>query len=163
MKCVIKILSLILMFLTSFQGVAFTEVDHDEILRKAHDLYYSDPDSSYKLCKFINRNELSKSNQADLAMLLARYGILSTDYEAAEKELLTAMSSFQELNDQIGVARVYGLQSILAERLGENEKAIELVKKSYYLYLELGATERQVTPLQNIPQLIFGKIKPIVL
>lgn len=64
-------------------------------------------------------------------MLLAKYYILTTDYEGAEKELLHAKSVFEDLKDEICVARVYGLKSILTERLGESAKSMSLVSESH--------------------------------
>lgn len=129
---------------------AMSEVDYDDVLMQADELYYSNPDSSYKLCKSIVESELSQEQKGELSLILARYNILTTDYESAEKELLKAKSIFEDTDNQIGIARVYGLQSILAERLGEYDKSMNLVKKKYQLYVELDYLEGQTHPLINI-------------
>lgn len=135
-----------------FSGVSFamSEVDYNELLDQASELYYSDPDSSYKLCKSINESELTNEQKAHLSMIKAKYNILTTDYESAEKELLNAMKLYEDLDSQNGIASVYGLQSILAERLGEHTKSMSLVKKKYQLLVELDNIEGQVAPLTNI-------------
>lgn len=135
-----------------FSGVSFamSKVDYNELLDQASELYYSDPDSSYKLCKSINESELTNEQKAHLSMIKAKYNILTTDYESAEKELLNAMKMYEDLDSQNGIAGVYGLQSILAERLGEHTKSMSLVKKKYQLLVELDNIEGQVAPLTNI-------------
>ncbi|MCB9195182.1 MAG: SpoIIE family protein phosphatase [Flavobacteriales bacterium] len=150
MKYLFKISFVFLFFFVVYEGIALSEIDHGEVLRQADELYYSDPDSSYKLCKTLNENELTKDQQADLAMILARYNVLTTDYESAEVELQKAMKIYEELGSQKGIARVYGLQSILAERLGENDRSLKLVKMKYQILVDINDVPGQVNPLINL-------------
>ncbi|CAG5081554.1 SpoIIE family protein phosphatase [Parvicella tangerina] len=125
-------------------------MSNEEVLELADELYYSNPDSSYKLCKSLEESELNSAQKAELSMLLARYNILTTDYEGAEIELQKAKKLFEEIDSQMGIARVYGLQSILAMRLGEHVKSMNLVKKKYGIYVDLDFVEGQSNPLINI-------------
>jgi len=72
---------------------------------------------------------LQKNNEQSSSVQIGRYGLLTTDYELAEIEFQNALLYYQKSKDQIGVARVYGLQSILAERLDESDKSKQLVLK----------------------------------
>lgn len=144
------VLNMLLLMFMNLSVMAMSEKDPEEVLAQANELYYSNPDSSFSLCKTLDRADLTNSQNANLSVVLARYNILTTDYESAEIELQKARQIFEELNDQIGMARVYSLESILAERLGEKEKSLNLVKKAYLIYLEQGDVKHQVNSLQNL-------------
>ncbi len=163
---IISLKKILLVFLAGLLSLALAAakpsgtMNPDQVLELAGEVYYSDPDSSYKLCKSLDPGELSEAQQADLSMLLARYNILMTDYESAEIELQKAKKLFSGLGNAIGEARVFSLQSILADRLGEVDKSMSLVKKAYQIYLELGEKGRQVSPLQNISYTYLWNGKP---
>lgn len=147
---ILIILHMVLIMFMRMSVWGMSEKNPNDILEQASELYYSNPDSSFNLCKTLDRSDLTKGQNAELSLILARYNILTTDYESAEVELQMAKQLFKELGDQIGIGRVLSLESILAERLGESEKSLELVKQAYFIYQEQGDLDRQVNSLQNL-------------
>lgn len=141
---------ILLLFTARLEVLAKSEIDPNDILDQADEIYYSNPDSAYQLCRLLNSEELSKPLQAKLSMILARYYVLTTDYESTEIELQNALSIFKDLEDYAGLARAYSLNGILAERLGEYDKSRGLTLKSYQIYLEIGNVIGQVNALHNV-------------
>jgi serine phosphatase RsbU (regulator of sigma subunit) len=134
-----------------FISVAYSaQSDFDEKIAHADDIYYTYPDSSYKICMSIDTSKLSKSSQGKLSLSKARVSILMTDYEGSERELLNAEDVFIQLNDLPSLANTYALKSILLKRLGERHAGIAMLKKSYAINVELNDYASQASNMSNL-------------
>ncbi len=140
----------LLIFLLFSTNIFFAQKSALETLEMANDIYYSNSDSSYKLCMSIDPNDLSKLDQGRLSLAKVRVLILMTEYEQTEKELLNAESIFKELEDQKLLARTYSLRSILLGRLGEHDEELKSLLKAYEINLKIDNYDAQVSNLQNL-------------
>lgn len=124
-----------------------------QLVNKGHQVYSFDPTESFSLCKQAQEEaQLSNDHLYDgsISICLARYYILVTNYELATLELNKAEIFFQQKNDKSNLAETYSLKSILLGRLGEDQKAINLLLKVIHLEKELKDTLGIIGSLNNL-------------
>lgn len=151
---------LIFLILT-FISVAYSaQSDFDEEIARADDIYYTYPDSSYKICMSIDTSLLSIEQQGSLSLSKVRVMLLMTDYEGSERELLNAEKIFASNNKQSQLATTFALKSILLKRLGEKRAGINMLKKAYAINLELDDYSSQASNLNNLSMDFIDIDKP---
>lgn len=150
---------LVILFLV-ITGSIFGQVSFDEKISIADKIYYSRPDSSYKICMSIDSSQLSLVEQGQLSLSKARCTILMTDYESSERELINAENIFRNQQNKQMLATTLALKSILSKRLGENEKGKALLFKAYEINLELGDISSQASNLNNLSSDFIDLNKP---
>jgi serine phosphatase RsbU (regulator of sigma subunit) len=124
-----------------------------KLIDQGNEIYFSDPDSSYALCceaeegaKAISSNE----HLGDIALCKGRYLILVTDYQAAGKELNTAIEFFSIQKDYVNLSRAYSLQSILLDRIGEPEESTKMLLEAYRISKDHGDRPGEISRLTNL-------------
>lgn len=145
-----KNLMLMMFLIWSCSAWSVNSDNADQILTLADEIYSSNPDSTYQLCKSLDPEELSGEQRARRSTILARYYLLMSEYEGAEIETVNAATYYQKKEDKNNLAYIYSLQSILANKLGELEDSRKLILKSYEAYKELGLDHGQINTLSNI-------------
>lgn len=136
--------------LSNISWAGKTKDEIDAILETAHEVYNSTPDSTYKLCKSLNEEELNAEQVASRSSLLAMYYLLTSDYENAELELQKAFEFYESSGNGLKLAKIYNLKSVLAEKLHEQDESIQLILKAYHLYQDYDNVSGQINTLMNV-------------
>ncbi len=142
-----RIIFLLLIFITIATNA---QTDFEEKIKLADDIYYTYPDSSYRICMGIDTSKLTLLQQGDLSLSKVRVLILMTDYESSERELLNAEKIFIKLDKQHLLASTYSLKSILLKRLGEKRAGINMLKKAYEINVRMDNYSSQANNLNNL-------------
>jgi serine phosphatase RsbU (regulator of sigma subunit) len=122
-----------------------------EKLLIANEVFYSNPDSSYVICKALEKIE-SKTNTelAEIYICQSRYLILKTEFDEASLLLAKAINLLEKENNLSLLAKCYSLKSILLNRISNEEQALFHQKKAISLYTEAKDTTGIISSLTNI-------------
>lgn len=117
----------------------------------ANEIYYSNPDSSYVICKELEKLE-SKTNTelAEIYICQSRYLILKTKFDEASVILTKSIELLEKENNLSLLAKCYSLKSILLDRVSNFEQALFHQKKAISLYTEAKDTTGIISSLTNI-------------
>ena len=120
-------------------------------LINANEVFYSNPDSSYVICKELEKLE-SKTNiqLAEIYICQSRYLILKTKFDEASVILTKSIALLEEENNLSLLAKCYSLKSILLDRVSNFEQALFHQKKAISLYTEAKDTTGIISSLTNI-------------
>jgi len=124
-----------------------------QLVNKGHQVYESDPAESFSLCKQAQEEaQLSNDHIYDgsISLCLGRYYLLVTNYELSTIELNKAELFFKQKDDKSNLAETFALKSILLSRLGEDQKAINLLIKVIDIEKELKDTLAFIGSLNNL-------------
>ena len=119
----------------------------------ANDLYYSNPDSSYFICKEIENKLRGTRNQIEIAeaqLCQARYLLLKTRFDEATSKLNSAMPIFEEEKRISSLAKCHSLKAILLDRISNTDEAIIHQRISLNLYTKAKDTQGQINTLTNL-------------
>lgn len=119
----------------------------------ANDLYYSNPDSSYLICKEIENKLRGTRNQIEIAeaqLCQARYLLLKTRFDEATSKLNSAMPIFEEEKRVSSLAKCHSLKAILLDRISNTDEAILHQRISLNLYTKAKDTQGQINTLTNL-------------
>lgn len=117
----------------------------------ANEVYYSNPDSSYVICKELEKIE-SKTNTelAEIYICQSRYLILKTKFDEASIILTKTIKLLEKENNLSLLAKCYSLKSILLNRVSNFEQALFHQKKAISLYTKAKDTTGIISSLTNI-------------
>jgi len=117
----------------------------------ANEVYYSNPDSSYIICKELEKIE-SKTNTelAEIYICQSRYLILKTKFDEASIILTKTIKLLEKENNLSLLAKCYSLKSILLNRVSNFEQALFHQKKAISLYTKAKDTTGIISSLTNI-------------
>ncbi len=117
----------------------------------ANEVYYSNPDSSYIICKELEKIE-SKTNTelAEIYICQSRYLILKTKFDEASIILTKTIKLLEKKNNLSLLAKCYSLKSILLNRVSNFEQALFHQKKAISLYTKAKDTTGIISSLTNI-------------
>lgn len=103
----------------------------------ANEIYYSNPDSSYVICKELEKLE-SKTNTelAEIYICQSRYLILKTKFDEASVILTKSIELLEKENNLSLLAKCYSLKSILLDRVSNFEQALFHQKKQFHYILK---------------------------
>ena len=153
MNKIFRLFFLMVFVFTVFNVKAQSADAIEENLGLAHEIYSSNPDSSYALCCQAEdeaKKTSASEHTGEIALCKTRYLILVTDYQNAALELSKALRFFEQNNDFSRLSYTYSLQSILYERIGEPEAAMQTLLNAYEISLEHNDYVGQVNRLTNI-------------
>ncbi|MCW8897754.1 MAG: SpoIIE family protein phosphatase [Flavobacteriales bacterium] len=122
-----------------------------EKLLIANEVFYSNPDSSYIICKALEKIESkTKIELAEIYICQSRYLILKTEFDEASLLLAKAINLLEKENNLSLLAKCYSLKSILLNRISNEEQALFHQKKAISLYTEAKDTTGIISSLTNI-------------
>jgi tetratricopeptide (TPR) repeat protein len=113
-------------------------------------------EEAYKLLRQSIKTLTGKSHaiaQYSLASLLIQWGYL----DDAQSMLEQGLTFFRSVNDKLQVATILGIMSILFEREGERDNAIEYLKKSLAIECEIGNEIGKSNTLHNLSVFYFRR------
>ncbi len=122
-------------------------------IKVAYQLYYSNPDSSYLICKGIEDKLKNTNNVIEIAeaqLCQARYLLLKTRFDEATTKLNSAMPVFEKENRLSSLAKCHSLKSILLDRIANREEGIYHQRKALSLYTKAKNTQGQINSLINL-------------
>lgn len=142
---------IVLLVLLSFCSFSQRELTFSHKL--ADSLYYSDPDSSYKISLVSQSRSIKQNNDTLLLkskIQIARYLILKSSLEEATVYLNDATQLCLKTNSLSDLGKVYSLKAILVKRLNKQTEAIELEKKAIEIYKKANNQKGVVHVLINL-------------
>jgi tetratricopeptide (TPR) repeat protein len=143
----------LILILVSLTFCSFSQSELVVSYKLADSLYYSDPDSSYKI-SILNQSRSIKQNNDTLLLKskiqIARYLILKSSLEEATIYLNDAMQLCLKANSLNDLGKVYNLKAILLKRLNKQTEAIELEKKAIEIYKRANNQKGVVQVLINL-------------
>ena len=148
-----KILYSLFVFLFCVSQLSAQNKYVKQLVNKGHQVYESDPAESFSLCKQAQEEaQLSNDHIYDgsISLCLGRYYLLVTNYELSTIELNKAELFFKQKDDKSNLAETFALKSILLSRLGEDQKAINLLIKVIDIEKELKDTLAFIGSLNNL-------------
>ncbi len=148
-----------LLLFVSLTFSVFSQSDFSVKMKLANEVYYSSPDSAYKICLSIKESKISKKELADLSLFKAKCLLVMTDYISCEKVLLLAERIYRKSNDKEGLAISLSLKSILAERLGNQNESRRLLLESYSINKKSGNVNLLFSNLTNISNFYLDELK----
>ncbi len=117
----------------------------------ANEVFYSNPDSSYIICKALEKIESkTKTELAEIYICQSRYLILKTEFDEASLLLAKTINLLEKENNLSLLAKCYSLKSILLNRISNEEQALFHQKKAISLYTEAKDTTGIISSLTNI-------------
>jgi len=146
-----RIKLLIHLILLSF--CTFSQVDLKAYLKLADSIYYSNPDSSYKISLILESNAIRTGNDTLLAkskIFIGRYLLLKSSLEEATIYLNDAIQLSIKKNSLNDLGGAYKLKSILVKRLDKKLEAVELEKKAIDVYKKANNRKGIVSVLINL-------------
>jgi serine phosphatase RsbU (regulator of sigma subunit) len=143
----------LLLCLIVFTPIFTSAQNFDEQINQANQIYLSNPDSSFQLCKTIEI-ELKKipNNELLLAkteLCKTRYLTLKAKFEEASEILNRVIPVFEAKNELILIAKCYSMKSIIANKIKEVTNAIEYNQKAFDFYKEAENLDGQIATLTN--------------
>lgn len=138
--------------LISLFKLSFGQTTLDKIYL-ANELYYSNPDSSYLICKEVETKLKGTRNQIEIAeaqLCQARYLLLKTRFDESTALLNKAMPVFEEEKRVSSLAKCHSLKAILLDRISNTEEAIYHQRKSLELYAKANDKQGQINTLSNL-------------
>ncbi|MDX2172860.1 MAG: hypothetical protein SFY56_07055 [Bacteroidota bacterium] len=142
---------ILILFLHTF--CSFSQSELIVSYKLADSLYYSDPDSSYKISLLNQSRSIQENNDTLLLkskIQIARYFILKSSLEEATVYLNDAMQLCLKTNSLSDLGKVYSLKAILVKRLNKQTEAIELEKKAIEIYKKANNQKGVVNVLINL-------------
>lgn len=127
-------------FLFIFSSLLKAQVEKSELVKNleiSDSLFFSNPDSSFKLYLAIEKQAAISGFKVELAKAYlgqSRYYILRTDYEPAGIQLNKGNEIYNEIGDRSGQADVMKLRSVLYERLGKKEESNKQLAAAIEIY-----------------------------
>jgi serine phosphatase RsbU (regulator of sigma subunit) len=132
---------------------AQTAIDQNKLLAIAQEIYASNPDSSYSTSIEAEKISLQNNDTKNLIKAksyIARYLLLKSELEEANKKLIEAESISRETNDTKGLAYVLKLKSILLSRIGNPIESTIVLEEAITLYRKTNDTTGLTAALLNI-------------
>jgi serine phosphatase RsbU (regulator of sigma subunit) len=132
---------------------AQTAIDQNKLLAIAQEIYASNPDSSYSTSIEAEKISLQNNDTQNLIKAksyIARYLLLKSELEEANKKLIEAESISRETNDTKGLAYVLKLKSILLSRIGNPIESTIVLEEAITLYRKTNDTTGLTAALLNI-------------
>jgi serine phosphatase RsbU (regulator of sigma subunit) len=125
----------------------------EEQIKLANDIYLSNPDSSFQLCKSIEE-ELKKAPNNELllaktSLCKTRYLTLKAKFEEASQILNNIIPVFEAQNELTLIAKCYSMKSIIANKIKEATNAIEYNQKAFDFYKKADNLAGQIATLTN--------------
>ncbi len=124
-----------------------------KILQSADSIYYSNPDSSYKLSQIAEVEALKTNDELNLAnakTYLARCLLLKSSLPEAQNKLNEAITIYSKKNAQNDLAFCFKLKAILLKRVGKLEDAIKLEEQAIIIYTKTNNTKGLIGAFLNI-------------
>ncbi len=143
-------ITFILLGLCAFFSSAQTTLDKIEFARE---LYYSNPDSSYLICKEVEEKLKNTNNVIEIAeaqLCQARYLLLKTRFDESTTKLNSAMPIFEKENRLSSLAKCHSLKAILLDRISNTEEAFFHQRKALSLYVKAKDVQGQISVLTNL-------------
>ncbi|MCB0400921.1 MAG: SpoIIE family protein phosphatase [Flavobacteriales bacterium] len=143
---------IILLLGVFLNGFILAQTTLDRI-QYASDLYFSNPDSSYLICKEVEEKLKNTRNQIEIGeaqLCQARYLLLKTRFDEATTKLNSAISIFEEENRISSLAKCHSLKAILLDRISNDDEALQHQRKAYNLYVKAKDLKGQVSSLTNL-------------
>lgn len=122
-------------------------------IKFANQLYYSNPDSSYLICKGIEDKLKNTNNVIEIAeaqLCQARYLLLKTRFDESTTKLNNAIAIFEKENRLSSLAKCHSLKAILLDRISNTEEAFFHQRKALNLYVKAKDTQGQINVLTNL-------------
>ncbi len=128
----------ILFFLSVLSGFG-QNISYQENLKRANDIYFSNPDSSFSLSKKALTDATLANDSSNIILAhnyIARYTLLKSNFKETELHLNTSESLAKKQKNITQLAFILKLKSILQERIGNNILALQFLEQSANLSLE---------------------------
>lgn len=135
-----------------FAGIVTGQTTMDKIMA-ARDIYYSNPDSSYQVCKEIENKLKNTRNVIEIGeaqLCQARYLLLKTRFDEATTKLNSAIAIFEKEKRISSLAKCHSLKAILLDRISNKDEAIVHQRKSLDLYTSINDVQGQISTLTNL-------------
>lgn len=157
----LKKLVFILLLLLFFYNKGYTQ-QFEKQIKIANEVYLSNPDSSFELCKKIEQDIIKTSKDelllAEVNLCKTRYLTLKAKFEEASQILNKIIPVFEKQNKYSSIAKSYSMKSIIANKIKEATNAIEYNKKAFNFYKKDNNLEGQIATLTNLSH-IYIKFK----
>ncbi len=141
------------MFLFGLQLQLVSQTNLNNILRIADSIYYSNPDSSYKLSQIAEELAAKQNDELNIAnakTYIARYLLLKSSLQESQLKLNEAIDIYIKTNSLNELAFAYKLKAILLKRIGRLEESINLEEQAVTIYTKTNNTEGLIGALLNI-------------
>ncbi|MBK7129715.1 MAG: SpoIIE family protein phosphatase [Crocinitomicaceae bacterium] len=124
-----------------------------DLIKKSNEIYYENPDSSYRLCCEAEKKSQYYGNtqfMGDIAHCKARYHLLVTDYDLSATEINFAIQIFEQQKNYPKLSRAYSLKSILLDRIGEPDASTNMLREAYFISKNHGDRDGEIGRLINL-------------
>ncbi len=150
---IIRHISFVFLCFFLFTFNTLSAQNFEEQIKQANEIYLSNPDSSFQLCKSIE-NELKKTTNNELLLAKTnlcktRYLTLKAKFEEASEILNSIIPVFESKNELSLIAKCYSMKSIIANKIREITNAIEYNQKAFNFYKKAENLEGQIATLTN--------------
>ncbi|MCB9360064.1 MAG: SpoIIE family protein phosphatase [Flavobacteriales bacterium] len=149
----IRSFAFIFLFFALFLVNIIAAQNFEEQIKQANQIYLSNPDSSFQLCKSIEL-ELKKTTNDELLLAKTelcktRYLTLKAKFEEASEILNKIIPVFEAKGELSLIAKCYSMKSIIANKIREITNAIEYNQKAFDFYKKAKNLEGQIATLTN--------------
>ncbi len=148
-----KLGSLLLMVVCVLYSGLSAQSNSYELVVQADQVYNEDPGQSYVLCseaeKLLDKDS-EDEEVASVAICLARYYILVTQYDDANTYLNQAIEIYTRNGNLIGLSSAFSLKSILMQKIGDAQASRSLLIRAVEIERQLGDTSGLATELNNL-------------
>jgi serine phosphatase RsbU (regulator of sigma subunit) len=131
----------------------FANESLEKLVNQSFELYNSNPAESFSICleaeKLANKTN-EHTFDGDISFIKGRYFLLTTKYDLSTTELNKAIEIYKLDNNKSSLSATYSLKSLLLSRIGEDEKAHNLLLEVINLDRELKDTSSLISHLSNI-------------